>query len=71
MGKTSLMRRLKANVDGEFRTLALNLERDSALNGMGLLGQPASVVFLVNGIVLLLAAGVDVVSRRRSAEAGR
>ncbi len=40
-------------------------------NGMGLLGQPASVVFLVNGIVLLLAAGVDVLSRRRSAETGR
>lgn len=40
-------------------------------NGMGLLGQPASVVFMVNGIVLLLAAGVDVLSRRRSAVAGR
>ena len=40
-------------------------------NGLGLLGQPASVVFLVNGLVLLLAAGVDVVSRRRSAAAGR
>ena len=40
-------------------------------NGMGLLGLPASVVFLVNGIVLLLAAGVDVLSRRRSAETGR
>ena len=40
-------------------------------NGMGLLGQPASVVFLVNGIVLLLAAGVDVLSRRRSAETVR
>jgi D-xylose transport system permease protein len=40
-------------------------------NGLGLLGQPASVVFLVNGIVLLLAAGVDVLSRRRSAAAGR
>ena len=40
-------------------------------NGLGLLGQPASVVFLVNGIVLLLAAGVDVLSRRRSALAGR
>jgi D-xylose transport system permease protein len=36
-------------------------------NGLGLLGQPASVVFLVNGIVLLFAAGVDVLSRRRSA----
>jgi D-xylose transport system permease protein len=40
-------------------------------NGMGLLGQPASVVFLVNGIVLLLAAGVDVLSRRRSADTVR
>ena len=40
-------------------------------NGMGLLGLPASVVFLVNGIVLLLAAGVDMLSRRRSAETGR
>jgi D-xylose transport system permease protein len=28
------------------------------------------VVFLVNGVVLLLAAGVDVLSRRRSAAAG-
>lgn len=40
-------------------------------NGLGLLGQPASVVFLVNGLVLLLAAGVDVLSRRRSAVAVR
>jgi D-xylose transport system permease protein len=40
-------------------------------NGLGLLGQPASVVFLVNGVVLLMAAGVDVLSRRRSAVAGR
>lgn len=36
-------------------------------NGLGLLGQSAAVVFLVNGLVLLLAAGVDVLSRRRSA----
>ncbi|WP_219416838.1 sugar ABC transporter permease [Pseudonocardia nigra] len=40
-------------------------------NGLGLLGQPASVVFLVNGLVLLLAAGVDVLSRRRSAVPAR
>jgi D-xylose transport system permease protein len=40
-------------------------------NGLGLLGQPASVVFLVNGLVLLLAAGVDVLSRRRTVGAGR
>ncbi len=36
-------------------------------NGLGLLGQPAAVVFVVTGLVLLLAAGVDVLSRRRSA----
>jgi D-xylose transport system permease protein len=40
-------------------------------NGLGLLGQPAAVVFVVTGLVLLLAAGVDVLSRRRSAVAGR
>jgi D-xylose transport system permease protein len=40
-------------------------------NGLGLLGMPASVVFLVNGVVLLLAAGVDVLSRRRSAVSTR
>jgi D-xylose transport system permease protein len=40
-------------------------------NGLGLLGQPASVVFLANGLVLLLAAGVDVLSRRRSAVPSR
>ncbi|WP_232666132.1 sugar ABC transporter permease [Pseudonocardia sp. TRM90224] len=40
-------------------------------NGLGLLGQPAAVVFVVTGLVLLLAAGVDVLSRRRSATATR
>jgi D-xylose transport system permease protein len=39
-------------------------------NGLGLLGQPAAVVFMVNGLVLLLAAAVDVLSRRRAALAG-
>ena len=34
-------------------------------------GSPPSVVFVVTGLVLLLAAGVDVLSRRRSAVAGR
>jgi D-xylose transport system permease protein len=38
-------------------------------NGLGLLGQSAAVVFVVTGLVLLLAAGVDVLSRRRSAVA--
>ena len=39
-------------------------------NGLGLLKQPASVVLVVTGIVLLLAATVDALSRRRST-AGR
>lgn len=40
-------------------------------NGLGLLMQPAAVVFVVTGLVLLLAAGVDVASRRRAAATGR
>jgi len=40
-------------------------------NGMGLLNQPAAVVFMVTGLVLLLAAGVDALSRRRAAASGR
>jgi D-xylose transport system permease protein len=40
-------------------------------NGLGLLKQPAAVVFVITGLVLLLAAGVDVLSRRKSAAAGR
>ncbi|NUT98524.1 MAG: ABC transporter permease [Saccharothrix sp.] len=40
-------------------------------NGMGLLKQPAAVVFIVTGLVLLLAASVDALSRRRAAVAPR
>lgn len=40
-------------------------------NGMGLLNQPAAVVYMVTGLVLLLAAGVDAFSRRRAAASGR
>jgi D-xylose transport system permease protein len=40
-------------------------------NGMGLLNQPAAVVYMVTGLVLLLAAGVDALSRRRAASTGR
>lgn len=40
-------------------------------NGLGLLKQPAAVVFVVTGLVLLLAAGVEVASRRRAAATGR
>jgi D-xylose transport system permease protein len=40
-------------------------------NGMGLLNQPAGIVFIVTGIVLLLAATVDALSRRRATATGR
>ena len=40
-------------------------------NGLGLLGQKADVNFLVTGGVLLLAASVDAISRRRRSSAGR
>jgi D-xylose transport system permease protein len=35
-------------------------------NGLGLLGYPAGVTFIVQGAVLILAASVDALSRRRS-----
>ncbi len=38
----------------------------SITNGLGLLGLPAGITFLVTGGVLILAATVDAVSRRRS-----
>jgi D-xylose transport system permease protein len=41
------------------------------INGMGLLNQPSSVVFMVTGVVLLVAASVDAISRRRAASTGR
>jgi D-xylose transport system permease protein len=39
-------------------------------NGMGLLGYSAGVKFVFTGLVLLVAAGVDALSRRRAAAAG-
>jgi D-xylose transport system permease protein len=39
-------------------------------NGMGLMGYGASVKYLVTGCVLLLAAGVDAIARKRAAAAG-
>ena len=41
------------------------------INGMGLLNQPSSVVYMVTGAVLLVAASVDAISRRRAASSGR
>jgi D-xylose transport system permease protein len=41
------------------------------INGMGLLNQPSSIVFIVTGLVLLIAASVDALSRRRAQSTGR
>jgi len=41
------------------------------INGMGLLRQPSSVVFMVTGVVLLIAASVDALSRKRAVATGR
>ena len=41
------------------------------INGMGLLNQPSSVVYIVTGAVLLIAASVDALSRRRAQSTGR
>jgi D-xylose transport system permease protein len=40
-------------------------------NGMLLLNKTAAVVYMVTGLVLLLAAGVDALSRKRAAASGR
>jgi D-xylose transport system permease protein len=41
------------------------------INGLGLLKQPAAVVNIITGLVLLLAATVDALSRRRAAASTR
>jgi D-xylose transport system permease protein len=41
------------------------------VNGMTLQGQPQGRVFMITGIVLLLAASVDAISRRRASATGR
>ena len=40
-------------------------------NGLGLLGLQAYIKFIITGVVLLIAASVDAISRRRRASAGR
>jgi D-xylose transport system permease protein len=39
-------------------------------NGMGLMGYSAAIKYIVTGVFLLLAAGVDALSRRRAAASG-
>ena len=40
-------------------------------NGLPLVTQKSGVQFIINGLVLLLAASVDAISRRRAAATGR
>ncbi|HEU4674437.1 MAG TPA: ABC transporter permease, partial [Motilibacteraceae bacterium] len=40
-------------------------------NGLGLMGLSSSYNFMVTGIVLLVAASVDALSRKRAAVSGR
>jgi D-xylose transport system permease protein len=40
-------------------------------NGMGLIGWKSDVQFIATGVVLLIAAGVDALSRKRAAASGR
>jgi D-xylose transport system permease protein len=40
-------------------------------NGMTLLAQPQGRVYMITGVVLLVAASVDAISRRRAAASGR
>ena len=67
IGGTSLFGGKGRVVDAIFGGLAIAVID----NGMGLLNQPSSTVFIVTGIVLLLAASVDAISRRRAAATGR
>ncbi len=41
------------------------------INGMTLQGQPQGRVYIITGVVLLLAASVDAISRRRASASGR
>ena len=41
------------------------------INGMLLLNRSSAVVFMVTGVVLLVAASVDALSRKRAAATGR
>jgi D-xylose transport system permease protein len=66
IGGTSLFGGKGRPVDGIIGGLVVAV----IANGMLLLNQPAAVVYMVTGVVLLVAAGVDALSRRRAAATG-
>ena len=59
----------KAHDNGEFFTPSSLVQM--IVNGMTLQGQPQGRVYMITGLVLLLAASVDAISRRRAAASGR
>ena len=63
-------RSVRANGSGRVMSALLGaLVIASVENGMGLLGLPAGVKFVVTGLVLLAAVLVDAISRRGRAQA--
>jgi len=67
IGGTSLFGGRGRVVDGILGAIVITV----IVNGMTLQGQPQGRVYMITGLVLLLAASVDAVSRRRAAASGR
>jgi len=67
IGGTSLFGGRGRVVDGILGAIVITI----IVNGMTLQGQPQGRVYMITGLVLLLAASVDAVSRRRAAASGR
>jgi D-xylose transport system permease protein len=66
IGGTSLFGGKGRTVDAILGGLVIAL----IINGMGLLNKSSSIVYMVTGLVLLVAASVDALSRRRAASTG-
>jgi D-xylose transport system permease protein len=67
IGGTSLFGGRGRVLDGILGAIVITV----IINGMTLQGQPQGRVYVITGVVLLLAASVDAVSRRRASAAGR
>jgi D-xylose transport system permease protein len=67
IGGTSLFGGRGRVLDGILGAIVIT----TIINGMTLQGQSQGRVYMITGLVLLLAASVDAVSRRRAAASGR
>jgi D-xylose transport system permease protein len=67
IGGTSLFGGRGRVLDGILGAIVITV----IVNGMTLQGQPQGRVYMITGLVLLLAASVDAISRRRAAASGR